>query len=505
MKRDSLAGRMLLTLAVVWPFLAACPEPRPEPEAPVAQPPENLPRFEPCDPATAPVLPAKWAASALMQPFDENPPWVGRFTYDEQARAYRFAVAEAGQTRFFDYLLTSDMRLYTLRGPYDKPTGCESAWRIEMQLPARELVSSGATCVGEAALLGTQKQWWKQASDTTPGANWYWFDAEPERSLFRVMPYGPVDNLGLPGYFAFSYYTDFRALSETDLPKLVELCRSGQPAAEKLGPAEELGNAGQIREVLDRLLPEDTAAPAAATAGPVVPGIGSCSSPDDRPRGWPDQLEMTTFLTAVNVEYSPFPSLVRYNWSVPGLRTDMYNPWPMPDKEWNLYSARLIQETGFSVYYLDGTFESCNQDLPGPEVPDWMQVDACTCQAVLAPRSALNPSPEEVLVMRCPLTPMGPHQTPQVFWTWYGARTGKPVVFMQTNSSASVGTGLNLADYYLYAPGKVTDPSVYAPPEQCLNQKKQDVPVQCHNCHLPTNSEPVFGDPVHSHVPALRR
>ncbi|MEO0369103.1 MAG: hypothetical protein AAF197_10005, partial [Pseudomonadota bacterium] len=234
-----------------------------------------------------------------------------------------------------------------------------------------------------------------------------------------------------------------------------------------------------------------------------IPEIQQCSSSSQQPPAWPSTLQTTTLLTAVNFDYSPFPSLVRYSSQLPGLRTDMYNPWPETNGAWNLYSARLKSDTGYSAFYSDQTLNTCKQNLPGPPVANWMSIDQCECKASLPPGTSLNPrSDENLLVMMCPLTPLTMNPSnPQVFWTWYGEQTGAPQVFMQSDSSAKSGTGLNLADYYSWEPNATVDQTIFETPAGCIGKPKIKVPPQCHNCHLPTNSELKGGEAIDWHIP----
>lgn len=488
-----------LLLAV---FLVGCdatpaPEPTepPSDDTPTTSPvPAGLPSFTDCNPATPPQLPEKWTATGFLQPYGDQPPAVARFTFDEAAGAYRFQVSRVNAPAALDFLLVEDGNLYVLTGPSSGPTGCAALGPTSLQLPTRQMVSAQATCVGEASILGENKQWWKEPSATTPGADWYWFDADADRFPFRIMPYQPLDDAGLPGLFAFSYYPEFQAVSSTDLDGLKQLCGDAPEAAG--GEALDFASVDDAEAALERLLTSK----AGASGTTLVPGIRSCAGTGDQPPPWDESLEMTTFLTAVNVDYSPFPSKVRYDWSTQGLRTDMYNPWPPTNAQWNLYSARLVGDKGYSIYYENDTFVQCNQDLPGPPVPNWMEADQCTCQALLEPGTALNPSSEPYYAMRCLLTQSA--TTPQVFWTWYGAESGRPTVFMQTNSSAAVGTGLNLADYYDWQPGATIDPSIYDIPSECDSAQHSAVPTQCHNCHLPTNEGTEERSEAEEYVPA---
>lgn len=496
----------VLFVALSVLFLSACGKTQQQDEsATSAQAPEaitlpdGLPQLTACQVLSKPLLPAKWTASALMQTFGEHDVVLGTFVYDDAEKAYRFSLSRPGSSSYTDYLLTADNRLYALQGPYEEPTSCSYSLHLQMELPSRDILSSEAACIGEAPVNGVNRQWWRDNAEAKPGANWYWFDADEQRSLFRTMPYKGVDNLGISGKYAFSYYSDFSAQDSTNIGALKELC-----GVDRNADSLPAGNPQELATALEQLMPPaDEGADAENDSAAFFAGVEQCASPDQLPPQWPQTIQTTTLLTAVNVKYSPFPSLVRYDAAYPGLRTDMYNPWPKDPGAWDLYSARLAQDTGYSAFFAGEQYQSCKQDLPGPPVASWMSVDGCECKASLPAGTVLNPRDEDLLVVMCPLTPStnSPDSIPQVFWTWYGEESGSPQVFMQSDSSAKDGTGLNLADYYSWNPNVSIDPEIFIPPAECLKKEKTSVPPQCHNCHLPTNSEFMSDEAALWHIP----
>ena len=135
-------------------------------------------------------------------------------------------------------------------------------------------------------------------------------------------------------------------------------------------------------------------------------------------------------------------------------------------------------------YNLDknGDAHSCFKGvLPGPQRPDWKTIDGCKCMARLAPNSALNNTDVPVSVLWCPTD----LQQSQVFWTWYDDN-GKPNVFMQTNSSPTAGTGLNLADYHEWVPDSQAPAGTFTPPRSCKTHTG-GMTEGCYNCHMPVN------------------
>ena len=125
---DPTTGAALLLATAL--LMASCERPvEPPAEAPVATPAAAtdgelpLPEFTPCD-AEPPILPAKWAAKAVLQSFFINALVFGDFVYDETAAAFRFTLTsrydlkelpggldvEPAVTR--DLLVTEDGALY---------------------------------------------------------------------------------------------------------------------------------------------------------------------------------------------------------------------------------------------------------------------------------------------------------------------------------------------------------------------------------------------------------
>ena len=204
-----------------------------------------------------------------------------------------------------------------------------------------------------------------------------------------------------------------------------------------------------------------------------------CTSVDSLPPSWPNRLQATGLMTAVRFDEDPFPTRIFYDWSSRLLNTTLY-PSPLSDQKYALV-ARLLGDTGyFRHQYPNGDVAMCAQSLPGPPVRDWKRVDGCECRAEIAPESTLNPSAVTTKILWCP-TDLAKYQ---VFWTWY-QETGKPVTFMQTRSSPTDGTGLNLADYSGWLPGSEIPASAFNLPSECEGLPKIPVPDACHNCHLP--------------------
>lgn len=508
-KNSCFAGCSLMLTLVVPLLLGACssgskptpaePQPQPQPDEPSPtpdQPPDSpadppsdllpLPSFKDCASKDPVVLPEKWEASALMESFYVDSLWFAKFVYDDGADAFRFTMDEqfGGAA---DYLTTTDGKLYLLKGA-DKeglPTSCELMTSTSpFTVPSREWLSDQAVCVGEAPILKRDQRWWKNPSGA--GANWFWFDTQSGLP-FRSMYYADVEHdKPAPVYehFTFNYFPEFKEVQETNLKRIHEMCKKRAKVAKATKEYAKFS----IAPLLKRSASAKTAAamavaPVSARIKALVPGIKECASKSSLPPPWPEQLQVTAFMTAVSFAPNPFPTRIFYDWQKKSQNTTLYYYPPTP-KEY-AQTAYLLQDTGYiTISGEGGGVSMCQQVLPGPPVPDWKKVDGCECRAELEPGSVLNPSDVTSKILWCPTD----LDLKQVFWTWYSDE-GEPVVFMQSNSSPTAGTGLNLADYHAWGPGSTAPPHTFDLPSACQGQpkKKDAFPKACNNCHLPVN------------------
>lgn len=442
-----------------------------------------LPDFTDCASSDHPQLPERWRATALMQDFVQPALTFGNFVYDASVGAFRSRLlTEAGLG--IDLLVTADRRLYLLNGG-EQPTHCTFLMNDSpLTMPSRDWLDPKAECVGVAPILKRDVAWWKSPSGE--GANWYWFGTETALP-FRTMFYEDVtlrDPAPVYEHFTFNYFPVFEGVPSTNLGEILRLCqRSGAAttAAADLGGfdverPDAIASVAAEQGVVD--------AETMATAAGWIPGLKPCGSPGALPPRWPDKVQGTVFMTAVSFPPNPFPSRVFYDWTQvpPAQNTSLYYYRPA-DPEDYVQVALLKGDTGYiRIEDEQGVISMCEQALPGPQVPNWKAVDGCRCRAELAAGSVLNPSEETTKILWCP-TDLSANQ---VFWTWY-SETGRPVVFMQTNSSPTDGTGLNLADYYGWLPGSTAPSGTFDLPPACAGREPIQVPRACHNCHLPLN------------------
>ena len=436
-----------------------------------------LPTFASCTSSTHPGLPAKWEAVGLMQDFFQTSFVVGRFVYDESAKAFEFSLDDPFGIDE-DYIVTADRKLYRLNGGADHPTSCTYLTASSpFTMPDRDWLDTGAVCVGQAPILDRPQEWWKSPSG--PGANWYWYNSS-DRLPFRSMYYAdtkPTTPVPVYEHFTFNYFPTFKEVPSTNLASIVAMCQKGNPAP--------VATAEYAKPSIEPLLAKRTAQQKAdrfTEIGQLIPGVTACSSKDALPPAWPNQVQATVFMTAVSFAPNPFPTRVFYDWSKQSQNSTLNNFPQTPEN--GAQTALLVGTTGYiEMVRQDGSVSSCDQVLPGPQVPNWKSVDGCECRAQIAPHTVLNPSDVSTKILWCPTD----LSAKQVFWTWY-SDTGTPVVFMQSNSSPTDGTGLNLADYYHWKPGSVAPPGTFDISPVCQGQPVKQVPQACHNCHLPTTA-----------------
>ena len=508
------AGRLLVSFVLVMIVsLAACsrgdstpasgaqgeatktpPQAEPAPAVPQAVPakspaPANgllpLPEFKACASTTPPVLPAKWEATALMQDFFLDSVWFGKFVYDESANAFRFSLADRHGIDY-DFLVTTDKKLYLLEGGGDQPASCKLFTSSSpYTVPSREWLSDKAVCVGQAPLLGKDQQWWKNPSGPV-GANWFWYDTT-SKLPFRSMYYAdakPSNPVPIYEYFTFNYFPTFKPVGSTNLAKLVRMCQS---TAKTALATKEFSRPSIEPLIKKKSVYPKTDARLITQIQSWIPGITECSSNTSLPPDWPNQVQATAFMTAVSFAPNPFPTRIFYDWTQKAQNTTLY--YYPPTQQNYAQTAYLTGNTGYITNVEQGgTVSMCQQVLPGPPVPDWKVADHCQCRAQIAPHTVLNPSDVPTKILWCPTD----LQLRQVFWTWYSDK-GTPVVFMQSNSSPTAGTGLNLADYHEWGPGSVAPAGTFTLPAACQGQPivPNAFPKACNNCHLPLNPKNV--------------
>ena len=441
-----------------------------------------LPEFSDCGINQPPVLPDKWTATAMMQDFVLPFIMYSNMVYDKSVDAFSFSLLSRFGTDL-DFLVTTDRKLYVIKQISERVKVCalvsnESIFTV----PSQSWLDPQAVCVGEAPILDNNVQWWK--TPKSPGANWIWYDTD-SRLPFRSMYYEDVQNqepAPIYEHFTFNYFPKFESVQQTKLPELLAFCK--EAGVEERLPNWDLKN---IEGLINAgTYPNATKGETFAKAQEWIPGVEQRESENDLPPPWPEKVQGSVFMTAVSFPPNPFPTRVFYDWSKKAQNTSLYYYPPPSSAEGDYVQVALLtDDTGYiRIEDQVGTVNMCEQALPGTQVPNWKSVDQCKCLAQLAPNTVLNPSNVPTKVLNCPTDA----EAQQYFWTWYSDE-GTPVVFMQTNSSPTAGTGLNLADYYHWLPDSVAPEGTFDLPAACDNKPKVDVPQACHNCHLPLNTE----------------
>ena len=422
------------------PMIAACLVGLGTPAISADRPDLNLPlpRMEPCQQVSHPILPAKWRGVFLMTPFTPSQLMVSEIIYDEAVPAMQVKLFGV-RSGALNFLVLKDKTFVTEEGPLAR---CEELEQREWDPLPRDLLAPRAQCTGVSPISETLVEWWKTPSEPAPLADWMWFKPS-DRSPFRLLFQKPSDHLSVLSAFALSHQVHFEPLAETDLAARAAACAEGgrhtrQSTIHDLINALASAPSRADREIA-RLFPELQL---------------HCSS--TRPR-WPEALAMTMVLTPIDFSTNPVPAEVLYNWKLRAQRTRMF--WgaeqPTTDED-----ALMLAEHGYSISRQRSGDIQCIPALPGTPRPHWLADAPCTCEGMVGAGSALAPyGPAEIL--RCPAT------SPRLFWTWH-TLAGRPMVFMVTPSRGDEPTALiTLADYYAWVPGYPSSADVFARPAQC--------------------------------------
>jgi hypothetical protein len=417
-----------------------------------------LPQMAQCRTPSHPLLPERWHATFLMAPSTRTQLVLADIVEDNTLPAMR-ARLYGVKTGSAD-LLVAGNETYLLSGEECRRLG-DTGWRT---LP-RDWVGGGAQCVGAAPVAETPVDWWKVPTSPTPLTNWIWFrhaDGTPWRTMFV----GSYDRLAPLGLYAFSYQVRFEALNATQLAEDVARCIAA-PAEPRADPRR------QLNDVIEGMARASSRADAAIKL--LMPELTADCTGTGLPR-WPDRFALTTFMTPIDVRYTPFPTEVLYQWDRPVQRTRMVYP---PKDRQRTEDALLIGPRGYGVSRYRGGRTMCEGPQPGTVRPDWMAVGSCTCEALINGTTPLTPYGSTQIVS-CPVGP-------RLFWTWY-TLAGRPVVFMETSAGDERGALLTLSDYFAFAPDAAAPDAAFAKPAECRKVEglaySRRKPRPCFSCHL---------------------
>jgi hypothetical protein len=399
-----------------------------------------------CNPATVPALPARWRAVALMMPFVRQQLDVGEFVYDASVPAMR-ATLYGLESGAVDLLIT-DKETYQLSGPPNSPDACVAVGR-KYAPPTANWLSSEAVCDGEAPLVKTRVQWWKNpAADGR--TKWQWYKADtrlPWRTMFPSRSADPA----VIGDYGMSYFPTFAPLAETNLARLRDFCVSkAKPASGALAAANtarDMMAAGTDIGEAER----------AKRIQALIPGLSrqSCSKVST-PR-WPNEFVMTGILSPIPFKWTPLPSMIYYDWDKAATLFALMHEVRTVPPVLELVSV-LTHGVGYSIERLPNGAFACAAKSPGVVRPDWMSVAGCDCKGVIDRNPDLDP--DEISQIRaCPVKDQGL----RVNWSWYTAE-GRPILFAEPGA---VGTGLNIADYHAWRPGEKMPKDAFDLPQLC--------------------------------------
>ncbi|MBI1781703.1 MAG: hypothetical protein HYR66_10085, partial [Sphingobacteriales bacterium] len=421
-------------------------------------------------------LPQKWAAVALLSPFDGSTMYISLITYDYSLKAMRTVVADY-EGGFADLITINDSTwLLDENSNCLKPVAA-GMWKV----PAPDWVNStDHNCAGIKPILEVPVQWWRYAAGGV--GNWLWTRTDngyPWRMMF--VNDSNIYKLPLLGNFSMANFITMESINESNLGPIVNSCRQ---SAKNLNAAKF-----NIQSLLKDSRLNITAGEKEkrlAWLGSHAAGISLPDSSISLPV-WPQTFSAKSLMTPVN-RTATYPTNIFYDWRIKKQLTAMQQP----DK--SVVDAYLIDSVTYIVQkFVDST--QCQGVLPhlGPATPRWAYVDKCQSKLVLT-NTPLSPN-RKTLIFTCPI------EEGRVFWIWYTAE-GKPIVFFETSPPVSEGTSLSLADYYDFNPNVAINPVIFkGVPANCManNQiyKKQRfhgqlaIDLNCNNCHNPVNDKPV--------------
>jgi hypothetical protein len=455
----------------------------------------SWPTLAACQSPSHPMLPAKWRGTFLMQPFKKPQPQITMSEIVSDSAVPATLIGLYGAQRGSRTFLVAGETTYLLTLTGGAPTECQSLGDTGWRPMKQDWLDSKAVCAGSLPVAETAVDWWKTPAPTTRATpaiptNWIWYK-HSDRSPFRIMFDQADASLAPLSEFAFSYQVKLEPVAQTNLSELAAFCRAAKPHP---------GGSGRtaLLALIDAMA--QSSARASADIERLMPELDASCSGASLPK-WPETLGMTSIMTPVRFDYSPFSTQVYYRWATQSQRATMLSsvsPRRLGE------DALLLGQQGYDM--LPNPTDpnappSCSADLPGPPRPNWPTVSPCTCAGVIKGKTPLSPY-GTTQIMTCPMTDRS------MFWTWYTLES-RPVVFMETSSPADEGTGLALADYYQWSPGHSIPGGIFDKPPQCpagpapaaaarsssprMMGHRADVraavtsgglPPQCFTCHL---------------------
>jgi hypothetical protein len=433
-----------------------------------------LPIFSACQPATPPVLPARWRAVGLLFPPLRVQLDVGEFIYDSSLPAMRATIygLESGT---IDLLIT-DRETYQLAGPRDFPDTCVALGR-KYSPPTTHWLSSGAICEGEASVGPKKAQWWKvPTAEGRTKRQWY---TTGTRLPWRIMFPDRSPDPAVFGDYAITYFPTFTPLAETKLARLRDFCVS---KAQRVGQAAAAAHTARELMAIGN---DISGAERAKRIRALIPGLSQKACSGVSPPIWPHHFVMTGILTPVQFKWTPLPSMLFYDWEKTAtLFAYMYEARSVPPVV-EIVSV-LKNVVGYSVEHQQNGAYACGAKGPGVIRPDWMAVAGCECKAIIDHNPELGPN-EVGQIRACPIKNQGLYP----MWTWYTTE-GRPILFTEPRANS---TGLHIADYHRWLPGTKMPQDAFDVPQLCTRAHEVGLPpvgnglsaaaaVSCIACHV---------------------
>lgn len=375
----------------------------------------------------------QWSATALLTPFNASDLQTANVEYSAELGAMYIALL--GPNGLQEYLNVGN-ETFTLQ-----ENSCLGPYNFRWVTPPRDwLASRKCECKGSLAISGVQRKAWR--CPVYKAVDWYWFDENDNAWRMFFSNQTNPNSLPLLGEFALVHFTSYGTDTKT-LQTAFDICMKGTRG-------KEIYPSFSVSPDIKGTLPS------------FVKGFSRGCSDLNLP-SWPQRLQMTaTMIPVLPGLENPLPTSVVYDWTRQSQRTTMC-------ESSLIYSAYLIVNNTYTTNQeLDNGTVTCLGDLKfGPVRPNWMTLDGCKCMGTIVDNSALSPW-HHTTIATCPLV------GDRVFWTWFSNDTGfSPLLFAETLTPPSEGTGLSLADYHsFYSKDVLIDLLDFKVPSKCLHDKK---------------------------------
>lgn len=207
--------------------------------------------------------------------------------------------------------------------------------------------------------------------------------------------------------------------------------------------------------------------------GQLIPGLSRGACPRMHAARWPDRFVATAIVTPIQMTENPYSSMMYYDWN--DAHALVVLPFQSnPPVLQGIISLR--EHVGYRQRFAGRGV--CAAVLPGAVKPDWMTSASCKCRAVVERNSPLSPGTDSQ-ILSCPIKLQGR----RVMWNWY--TTGeRPIMFMEAQPE---GSGVMLADYHDWLPGRAVPPKNFDLPNACQATRSEAGASfsnpSCSDCH----------------------